>query len=372
MKPYRRASAAEKLDPATPRLDSTRWHAGTTNAHLPEQGQNIKSLRARLREAFPFEDPNGGIFVISEPVKRAQDPPGADNVHRPSFLRESQNRDDNLEATIARQENQFPPHHTEAASRCDIKQQQAEALRGARDTIEELKRTVSALQATLGARENEVRDAKRDLSHSDEERQALQSELAETKKELAERLQKQLELNVAFNDRATAIAIASERIASLEAELSAKIEENRELTMTIEAAETRRHDASAEGYAQLESRFEELKALLAARDEQTTKMNWAINKLATCCEQLSHHNNHLESERIHTLDTLKAQAASISSLELALRADREAAERRIAELIAAIQREREEHCAAERESAETRREIALLLPKLAMSTRAIQ
>ena len=132
-----------------------------------------------------------------------------------------------------------------------------------------------------------------------------------------------------------------------------------------------RDDTLGQFQARFESRFERLERALALRDGQIDRLKEANGKLSERCDELANNNILLESGRKHTQEKLKSQSSDIKLLEAALLAGRETAEQKITELTGELQREREEHFAAERESAMIRREIAALLSKLTGTTQSI-
>jgi chromosome segregation ATPase len=294
-------------------------------------GDTKRRLPARSREVFTLEEKHNDGFAIFDLIERVEDTVDADGRHWPKLPSAPRNWAKELEATIARQKNELSTRCLQIADLCNVKQQQAEALMVARDVIESLDNSVTSLQESLTQRENEAAAVKQKLLHSGEENSALRDQLVTTKKEFAELLQKDLELNTAFNDREIAIVTAREKLTSLEAELSAKTEENAWLAAMIEEI-GKRHNESNKSYTQLEHHIEALNTSLAAGNEQIIKLNEIVAKLCARCIELVQCNRNLESEKKETFETLVSQTNRIKSLETALRAEREVAEKKITQL----------------------------------------
>ncbi len=132
------------------------------------------------------------------------------------------------------------------------------------------------------------------------------------------------------------------------------------------------HPQLASQIKNLENRIRKIEGSLIARDEQINELKETNAMLSERCDELTHDNIILESGHKRAQEKLRLQSSNINLLESALRTGRETAEQKITELTGELQREREVHSVAERESAAIRREIALLLSKLAISPPAIQ
>jgi DNA-directed RNA polymerase subunit F len=88
-------------------------------------------------------------------------------------------------------------------------------------------------------------------------------------------------------------------------------------------------------------------------------------ELAARCDGLSKKVTSLEDTQQNVQETIKSQAEYLEFLETVLRVEREASEAKINELTGEFQRERLQLHAKEQASAEIRKNIVQLLPKLA-------
>lgn len=365
---HRQALAVETPDSTRPGPDRSRLPAKITNSYLPPIEARPGKRRSRPRDDVAPVNDAGEPFDVSALIKYAESIADADGRHWPTLADGARDRVRDLEKTVGDQKNELSTRCSQIADLSNANQQQAEALLIAREAIEGLDTSVTLLRQELTQQEHEAANAKQELLHARNETHALREKAEKTEKELAELLQKSLELSTALNERDVEIASAQEKIASLEADQFAGMMKN--AGSATARKETGTRSGSDERRARLEQRVEELENQLAARDRRIRKLDAIIAKVGARYARLRENSRNLESERRQTSETLRSQADSITTLSAALRAEREVAERKLAELTGALQREREEHSVAERESATIRREIALLLPKLATTARS--
>jgi DNA repair exonuclease SbcCD ATPase subunit len=270
-----------------------------------------------------------------------------------------------LENTIKEQSAELTLRCVQVADLCNIREQQAAALVIARDEIDRLSKSIAVLQDTIAQQETEAAAAKQKLILSDKEEATLRAQLDKALNESAELLQRLLSAETAFNDREIAITSAQESVEPLKAELAAKTAETVRLAAALEEANQRPRNELDQQRTQFENQVRKLEAVVAERDMQVKDLEEARAKIAERCDNLAEIVDALENTQQHARERIESQAGHVELLEQLLKVEREAAELKIRELTAELQRERLEHSAAERASAAMRKDIVLLLPKLA-------
>jgi len=364
---HRSAAAAGTADSTRRDPDRTRLPEPITNTFLPAIEALPRRRRGRLREVSAPANDAGDTFDVSALVKYAESALDADGRHWPTLADGPREHSSDLQKTVEAQKKELATRCTQIADLCNAHQQQSEALLMAREAIEGLDRSVTLLREELNRQEQDATSAKEELLHARNEMTALREKADRAEHELADLLQKNLELSTALNEREVEIASAQEKVASLEADLFARTLRRAGPAAMRKDAEPR--SGSDERCIRLERRVEELEEQLAARDRRIRKLDGVIAKVGARYARLREAGRSLESERSQTCETLRSQADSITTLSAALRAERDVAERKLSELTGALESERARHAATEREAADFRREIALLLPRLATTSR---
>jgi chromosome segregation ATPase len=251
-------------------------------------------------------------------------------------------------------------------------QEHTAELTDAHQEIDDLRASITDLQDTITQQETEAAAAKQSLDHSNQEKVALQEQLDQAKGETAELLQRLLKAETALNDGDIAVVSAQEKVEPLTADLNAKTTELAELkdrldelNKRLEEDAQRHRDELSRQRTQFEDKISELETLAAQREAQAKDAEVARAAFAEQCGDLAKTVDALAGEQQYTQKKRDTQEALVQTLEALLRAEREAAEFKLREVTAELQRERQERSAAETASAAMRNDLVLLLPKLA-------
>jgi chromosome segregation ATPase len=118
--------------------------------------------------------------------------------------------------------------------------------------------------------------------------------------------------------------------------------------------------------ARFEGVLGRIKIVVAKRDQEIKRLDKARSNLAGRYDGLVKSVGALESAQQQMQAKVDSRTRLIELLESQLRAERETAERKIDESNAELQRVRSEHAVAERALEEICKDIALLLPELAV------
>lgn len=319
-----------------------------------------RSRKSRARPHSTPENDNIDPFGILDLLRQAEKLDDAKGDRGQQGSRTLIDRIDELEGLVEKQRGELSNRSIQIAELYNAQYQQADALQIARAVIEKLDESAKSLAEKLAQRENEVGAAKQEALRREEENNALRGELEKTRNELAQLMQKHLELSTAFNDREVTIACVQEKAASLELELDATAKD---------VAKGQRFDDDRGRDTRLECQMDALEAAIMDHDGRIGELESANAKLSERSEELAHRNFVLELAQKDALEKIKSQAGIVKSLKCALREEREAAERKMADLAADLQREREERSILDRETARIRKELEFLLPRLAMAAR---
>jgi chromosome segregation ATPase len=277
-----------------------------------------------------------------------------------------QNRIATLESKIAEQSAELTLRCTQVADLCNTRQQQAIELQDACDQIDRLSESIAGLQDIIVQHETEAAAVKQKFVLLDKEKFALRAQLDKAKVECADLLQRSLRAETALNDKNMVIASAQEKIENLKAKLIAIPAETIRLTTAIEEeANTRHRHELNQQRAHFDNQVKKLEGVVAKRDMLLKDLEIARAELAERCNDLSKTVSALESARQFAQERIELQTGHIQALETMSRIEREATELKIKELTVELQRKRAEHSAAERTSEAIRKNIVLLLPKLA-------
>jgi chromosome segregation ATPase len=276
-----------------------------------------------------------------------------------------QNRIATLESKIAEQSAELTQRCTQVADLCNIREQQAIELHNACDQIDRLSESIAGLQDIIVQHEIEAAAAKQKLILLDKEQFALRAQLDKAKVECADLLQRSLCAETALNDKNMVIASTREKVESLSAKLAATPAESTWLKTAIEEANTRHLHELSQQHAHFDSQIRNIEGVVAKRDILLKDLEIVRANLAERCNDLSKTVSELESTRQLAQERIDLQTGHIKALETMSSIEREAMELKIKELTVELQRKRVEHFAAERTSAAIRKNIVLLLPKLA-------
>ncbi|HEY6023052.1 MAG TPA: hypothetical protein VIV34_02605, partial [Pseudolabrys sp.] len=242
-----------------------------------------------------------------------------------------------LEEKIAGQAAELNLRCTQVADLYNLQQQQANELQTACEEIDRLSGTISQLLGTTEQHEGEVAAARQKLFRLENEKAALRAQLDRAFVESNAMSQRLLAVETAFNDRETSIASALEKIEALNAELVSASAERFKLVAAAEGDKQRYRSALYQQKLSYEDRIKKLESGAARQDGQIKGLEEVRDRLA---------------RRVDILEALR-------------RSEREAADMKIKQLTAELQRERQGHSADEQASAAMRQEINVLLPKLA-------
>ena len=272
------------------------------------------------------------------------------------------NRIITLESKIAEQSAELNQRCTQVADLCNIREQQAIELHDACDQIDRLSESIAGLQVTIVQHETETAAAKQKLILLDKERFILRAQLDKAKVECADLLQRSLRAETAHNDKDMIIASTQEKIENLKAKLAAT---PATLATAIEEANTRHRHELNQQRAHFDNQIKKLEGVVAKRDMLLKDLEIARAGFAERCNDLSKTVSVLESARQLAQERIELQTGHIQAFETMSKIEREAMELKIKELTVELQCERVERSVAERMSAAIRKNIILLLPRLA-------
>ena len=276
------------------------------------------------------------------------------------------NRVSVLENTVAEQSAELTLRGTQIADLCDIRDQQAAELQAAHDENDRLTESIAALQEAAIKRESEGAAAMHKLRLSDNDRLALRAQLDNATRYSTELSQQMLEVNMMLNDKETAAASNQERFDRLNEAFTETQVEKRNLGALVEELKHRHRNELNDQRARFEGLLGQIKIVVAKRDQEIKGLKKARSDLAGRCDGLVESVGALESAQQQMQAKIDSRTRLIELLESQLRAQRETAERQIDGLSAELQRLRSEHAAAERALEEICKDIALLLPGLAV------
>jgi len=282
---------------------------------------------------------------------------------RPKLMAAPRDRVSKLENTVAKLSAELVLRCTQLADLCNVRQQQANDLINACDEIDRLSKSINALQNTITQLENGAATRENKLMQLDKENISLRLQLDNSLKESTAVLQRLLSVETAFNDRELAIVSTQERYAQIKVALTAAQAETFRLSASAEEANQRHgNDLNQQG-AQFKDQIRKFECAAVEQNRQLKYLEESRAKLASRCDDLSKVVVTLESEKANAQKKYESQAVAV--LETILRVERESAERKINELTAELQHERVERLNSERTSAGIRKDIVILLPKLA-------
>lgn len=326
--------------------------------HLHDQDRLMKT------SSFPFADKTN--LAVKRPSAFEETGATFDSQgrHWPE-LSVARNHVREFENTISEQSAELILRRTQIAELCNVRQQQENELLAACDEIDRLRKLAIALQDTVKQHDADADAAEQKRELLDKDTFALRAQLDKTLEESAELSQRLLSVETELNDTKMATVIAQEEVEPLKAQLTTKTAETIKLAAAIDEA-NRRHRIELNQQSELfEKRIKKIEAVAAMRDTQVKDLETTRLDLAMRCQDLAKTVDALASTQQDAREKIEYQVKHIEALESLFRVERETAERKIMELKAEMERERLEHSAAERASAAMRKDIVLLLPKLA-------
>ena len=271
-----------------------------------------------------------------------------------------------LEDKIAEQSNELTKRCIQIADLSNIRQEQANELLIACDEINFLSKSIAELQQAMAQRDAEAAATTEKLILLDKENLVLQAQLTKALHVSAEFSKRLLDVETALNNKVVDIATTQETVERQKSELAAIQTEKLQMETAIEKKANRRHrDELKQQCARFDSQIRGLRMIIAARDRKIKNLEAAQAELTARFECLSKTAATFEDTQQHVQKKVKSQAEQIEFLETLLKIERETSEAKMRTLITEFQQERLEHYAKEHVSAEMRKDIVLLLPKLA-------
>lgn len=307
----------------------------------------------------------------------------SDGKQWPPPLSAPRDTKDELENKIKELSAELNSRYVQIADLSNVRQRQDAELEAARDVINNIGKSVAALQDAIANHESEAAAAQQALAQSKQEKTALvaaaqqalaqskqenatlRMQLEKVKKESATSLKHSLSVEVAFNDREVAIASARETIEFLRRDVAARTMEATSLRATIKEENRRHCNELKQQDAHFKIQIKKLEAMVAERDMRLEELDKTYSKLVERCNGLAKTVNALESTKRSAGEKTKYQNDRVERLETLLRVEREAAEIKIKDLTTELQRERLARSAAETRSVTAPNDIVPLSPKLA-------
>jgi len=268
-----------------------------------------------------------------------------------------------LENTIEKLSTELALRCTQVADLYNIREQQANDLLISCDEIDRLGASVGALHDRIAVLENDAIPREKAFLQLDKENIGFRLELDKSRKEFAALLERLLGVETGFNDREIAIVSTQEKYAQMKTELIAALAEKFRNSQTIEDANRRHRDELNQQSAYFKEQITGLEGVAVERSRQIKTLQESEARLASRCESLDQIVHTLQHEKKCAQGKYGSHAVEV--LETLLKVERENAENKIRELTAVLQHERVEYFNTERTSAGIRKNIVLLLPKLA-------
>ena len=309
-------------------------------------------------------EPDPELFEVADLLEQVAPTVDAEGRHYPRLTGVPHSRERELELALKDQWRELSARCIQIADLCNAQQQQAAELQTARNALAELDKCVGLLQAALSQQETETATARQALAQAEQETAALRTQLKAAQTDAGKSQQQARDLATAFEARGAALAAARQKIDTLAAELAAKTAEAEKLAAPIDEERRQHRTELTQQRVRFETEIARLTRLLNERDQQLATLQGAHTRVAKRYEELARTAEAIEAAQKTTHDHVKSQAELIQVLEALLKVERETAEGKIAELTAALERERAARADAERVSATMRKDIVHLLPKL--------
>ena len=366
MTSIRLTNAAETWAPDDFGAPLTGAPAGPANDPLPPIDAKPGLIRtASSRRAIPDFDGESGEPLdavaadIADLVREAEDVAYRDGRPWPDIRPLPRRRADEPAPPKDDARHELAGLRAEIAALKETKQKQNAALELARETLTQ--------------QEKETALAKQALRRADEEKAALQAKLQKTNANFAELLRQTAGLNADFDEREKEIAAAEARVATLKAQLSDRSAGDTDLAAAIEEAKARYYRDFTRRCGEFEGELEKLAKTVGVRDERIRKLEDDNKRLAARCDALARKALDLDTANWDAQEKLKLQTATVTFLDATLRTERDAAARKIAQLVADLEHERLERATDAHEAAVVCKEIVGLLPRLAQrSSRSLE
>ena len=235
---------------------------------------------------------------------------------------------------IAKQSAELNLRCTQVADLYNLQQRQANELQVACEEIDRLSGTISNLLEKAAQQDAEAEAAKKQVALLENEKASLRARLEKALAESRNVAERLLSAETAFNDRETTLASALEKIDSLNSELIAASADTFKVVAVTTSEKQRYRSELNQQKTSFEARIYSLETAAAAQDTQVKALEETRTRLA---------------RRVEILETLR-------------KSEREAAEFKIKELVAELQRERLGYSAQQRAFTALRNETTSLLP----------
>jgi chromosome segregation ATPase len=355
----------------------------SAEAPLPAMAETERKIRGPqepiFHAGFGNSEPRANCDYVEQPDATLD----ADGRRWPTHLPAPRDSKNELENKIKELSAELSSRYIQIADLSNVRQQQDSDLEAAREVINNIGKSVAALQDAIANHESEAAAAQQALAQSKQEKTALAAaaqqalalskqenatlrmQLEKVKKESATSLKHSLSVEVAFNDREVAIASARETIEFLRRDVAARTMEASGLRAKIKEEDRRHCNELKQQDAHFKIQIKKLEAMVAERDMRIEELDKTHFKLAERCDGLAKTVNTLESTKRSAGEKTKYQNDRVERLETLLRVEREAAEIKIKDLTTELQRERLARSAAETRAVTAQNDIVPLSPKLA-------
>jgi chromosome segregation ATPase len=283
--------------------------------------------------------------------------------HWPTLMSVPRNPVTELENTVAKLSAELTQRSIQVADIYNLQHQQAGDLLIACDEIDRLSKSIGTLQHTITHLENDAVTREKKLTQLDQENINLQQQLDKSLKECSALLQRLLIAETTLNEKELAIVSAQERHTQTKRELiAAQTGAFRAAKLGEEVNERHRNELDRQS-SQFKEQIRKTDESAIEQSRQVQNLEESRAALSYRCDDLCKTLDTFESDKRNTREKYESQAVEV--LEVLLKVERESAENRIRELTAELDRERAANLDTERASAEIRRNMLVLLPKLA-------
>jgi chromosome segregation ATPase len=268
-----------------------------------------------------------------------------------------------LENTVAKLSAELTQRSIQVADIYNLQQQQAGDLLIACDEIDRLSKSIGTLQHTITHLENDAVTSAKKLAQLDQENINLQQQLDKSLNESGALLQRLLRAETTLNEKELAIVSAQERYAQMRAEFTAAQTGALRAATSVDEVNERHLNELNRQSSQFKGQIRKIEDMAAVQSGHVQNLEVSRAALSNRCDDLCKTLDAFESDKKNTREKFESQAVEV--LEVLLKVERESAENRISELTAELDRERIANLNTERASAEIRRNMLVLLPKLA-------
>jgi chromosome segregation ATPase len=337
----------------------------SAGAPLPAMAGTERRKRSPQEPAFRAGLGNSEPRVNADYIEQLDAAFEADGRQRPTPLAAPPDSLDDLENKIKELSAELNSRYVQIADLSNVRQRQDSELEAARDVINNIGKSVAALQEAIAKHESEAAAAQQALALSKQENAALCMQLEKMKIESAASLKRSLSIEVAFNNREVAVASARETVEFLRRDVTARTMEASSLRATIKEENRRHSNELNQQDAHFRIQIKKLEAMVAERNMRLEELDKTHSKLVERCNGLAKTVDVLERTKQSAGERSKSQNDLVERLETLLRVEREAAEIKIRDLTAELQRERLARSAAETRSVTLQNDIVPLSPKLA-------